>query len=561
MKFKQSSILGFFDSSQKHFIIPVYQRAYAWEEKHWSTLLLDLTEQANSDNSYFYGNILLETIKMDVEYEVIDGQQRLTTLVIFMRSLLNVCKTKNILVDFNSLEQIYLKNSGNIKIRPVEYDRACFDAVIVDNKDHYETDSISQCRIIRAKKYFIEELLKLNNDIILKILSKIATAEITCIEFENKKDSALMFELQNNRGKDLTNMEKLKSYFMYQVYTNSSADETGTNIENISNIFKGIYLTINDLKQLNEDSVLIYHCNAFLKKGYAYRTIEDIKNEYKESANKVQWIKDFSTNLHSTFMNMKKFENANSIQINNLRQLKIPAFAYAFIVKGYHYFHNDTDSLSVLFNILETAIFRYRLINSRADFISRINEILQSFTGDLFALRDHFDKKLNETWYWSYNRSIEYLNGYMYENGVLNYLLWKYEESIQRKGYVPNSLHIEKEQIEHISPKKPTNGEPLETGYDVDENNLYSEEFINNKLNCLGNLMLISGSHNASIGNKPFLEKLKTYKETPLLSQQTEISSFLSEDCNTWLANEINKRHSKILTFAKKRWNFQLIEM
>jgi hypothetical protein len=74
-----------------------------------------------------------------------------------------------------------------------------------------------------------------------------------------------MFELENNRGKDLTNMEKIKSYFMYQMYVYSLPEETEINIENISNIFKKIYLKINDLKNLNEDSILYYHNNAYIK--------------------------------------------------------------------------------------------------------------------------------------------------------------------------------------------------------------------------------------------------------------------------------------------------------
>lgn len=86
MQFKQETILSLFDSSQKSYIIPVYQRAYSWEEEQWNAFIEDLVEQTEGENSYFYGNILLEIIKKGKEYEIIDGQQRLTTLTIFMRS-------------------------------------------------------------------------------------------------------------------------------------------------------------------------------------------------------------------------------------------------------------------------------------------------------------------------------------------------------------------------------------------------------------------------------------------------------------------------------------------
>jgi len=155
------------------------------------------------------------------------------------------------------------------------------------------------------------------------------------------------------------------------------------------------------------------------------------------------------------------------------------------------------------------------------------------------------------------------LNGYMYENPVLRYLLWKYEEFIQGKGYSIGNGAIEREEIEHISPQNPTNGEPIATGYDVDVNNKYLEGFAEKELNCLGNLMLISGSHNASIGNKPFSEKLISYKSNPLLRQQAEIVDFTDKDKkpNTWGKIEIGKRHEKIvMNFAVPKWSFDNIK-
>ena len=77
-------------------------------------------------------------------------------------------------------------------------------------------------------------------------------------------------------------MEKLKSYFMYQMYVYSSEEETEHNIEGISNVFKQIYWVINDLKSITEDSVLIYHCNAYIK-GFAYRNLDDIKEVFFSS--------------------------------------------------------------------------------------------------------------------------------------------------------------------------------------------------------------------------------------------------------------------------------------
>jgi len=562
MHFKQMTVLGLFDSSQKYFTIPVYQRAYSWEKDQWNIFLTDLKEQSAGDNNYFYGNLILETIKTDIHYEVIDGQQRLTTLTIFIRALLDVLKKrseteKEIEVDFDSKEKIYFKNGGNIKLRPVEYDRPCFETLIVEGNPKFETATPSQEKIKDGRSYFYTELDKLSTIDLLKIFDKLETTGLTCIELNGKKDSALMFELQNNRGKDLTNMEKIKSYFMYQMYVYSSEEETETNIESIANVFKTIYLIINDLKSLNEDSALLYHCNAI--GGYYSGTVDYIKKEFAKSTDKVKWIKDFVGELHSSFSNIKKMENSNLSYLQDLRELSIPAFVYPFAIKGYKYFDKDED-LNTLYHILEIVVFRYNLVNTRAKITDRLNKILLDFDGDLDKLTNHFkDTFNNEYWgveYWGDHKTKEILNGYMYQNRVLNYLLWKYEDSIQNRGYSIGSGAIENEQIEHISPQSPY-AESIATGYDVDENKEYSEDFVNKKLNCLGNLMLISGSHNASIGNKPFSEKLISYKSNPLLKQQAEVVDFTENSSNKWGAAEIWKRHEKIVdNFAIPKWNF-----
>jgi len=561
MDFYRKTTLGLFDSSQKSFSIPVYQRAYSWEKDQWNVFFNDLLEQIEGNNNYFYGNILLETVRKDISYEIIDGQQRLTTLTIFIRSILNVLHTRRdetILKDFDfrTKESIFLKNGGNIKLRPVEYDRACYDALIVDNRLDFQTNSPSQKRVKSAKSHFIKELSNLSTEKVLKILEKIESTDLTIIELEGKKDSALMFELENNRGKVLTNMEKLKSYFMYQMYVYSIPEETESNIESISNIFKLIYLLINDLKDLNEDSVLIYHNNAYIK-GFSYRTLEDVKELFKKSKNKIEWIKDYISELHTTFSNMKKFEHSDDKYAHKLKELNAPAYIYPFIIKGYKYLESDKQNMSNLFMLLEIITFRAKLINSRANIQERLNYILVNFKGDLIKLISDVKTKLNDDWYWGDVNMKNYLNGGMYGNNVLNYLLWQYENSIQNRGYSIRKFSLESEQIEHISPRKPTNGEPIATGYEVNEFNEYSEEFLSGQLNCLGNLMLISGSHNASIGNKPFSDKIESYKNNPLLNQQAEIKEFAID--NTWKTDSIQKRHKAIIDFAVKRWDFSRI--
>ena len=153
----ETTIFGLFNSGIQ-FTIPVYQRAYSWKIENWSVYLEDIKQQASRENPYSFGNLLLETITKDRQYEVVDGQQRLTTIVIFMRALYNVMKQKGVDQDtLDELAEYFFKMRGNIKLRPVENDRTCFDAVIVENTN-YTVNSPSQQCITDAKRFFEKEL-------------------------------------------------------------------------------------------------------------------------------------------------------------------------------------------------------------------------------------------------------------------------------------------------------------------------------------------------------------------------------------------------------------------
>ena len=564
MNYNQTSIGGMF-TGMISFRIPVYQRAYAWERANWEVFLEDIKEQMNLGNEYSFGNILLEKIQQDKEYEIIDGQQRLSTIIIFMRALINVLKEKGYPdSEIDILTEDFMQRRGIKKLRPVDYDQAFFDTVIIDNKS-MAPSSDSQKLYKGALQYFTNELRAMSLEDLEGIKDLISRTKINRLELEGKSEAALMFELQNNRGKDLTNLEKLKSYFMYQIYINSIPEETESNVETISNYFKEIYRIHHDIKNIKEDSILIYHCNAYLQVAYGYRSLDDIKKEYKEATDKVAWIKEFIYQLSLSFQSIKKVQNGNFKYFEKLMKVggknTIPAFVYPFIIKGYNSFPDNKEKIAKLLHLLEILAFRYYLIGSRAEINSRLSDIIRSFNGDLKNLRDMFMKKMNDSWYWSDTRIRDFLNGYMYENPVLHYLLWEYEDSLQKKGYSIGNFEIIDEEIEHISPRNPPIGESIAIGYEVNEDGVYSEEFKENHLNSIGNLMLISKSHNASIGNKPFNHKLNSYLDTPLLKQQAQIPDFVTDVPEKWTSEQIIKRKEMILNFAVPRWDFNNVQI
>ena len=92
---EQKYILKIFEDRTKY-VIPPYQRAYSWTENECEELFEDLKNAyyTNKNEGYFLGNIILSTTNRD-EFEVIDGQQRLTTLIMFLKVLCFGCQDRH----------------------------------------------------------------------------------------------------------------------------------------------------------------------------------------------------------------------------------------------------------------------------------------------------------------------------------------------------------------------------------------------------------------------------------------------------------------------------------
>lgn len=571
----KTSIKEFFQGD-KQYTIPVYQRAYSWEEAQWSVFLEDLKEATKGTNHYFFGNVLLEKLSNDKPNDIIDGQQRITTIIIFARALCNVLRDKiekdTAIILSNEedvdneefikrIEEDYLIARSKEKLQAVEYDKDYFKDFIIKGEAKHEPQTPSQKRIKEAKEFFEKALKKLDTKDILAVFEAIQKAEILSIPFTSKKDSVLMFELQNNRGKELTNMEKLKSYLAYQIYT-YCGDNAENKLNEITKIFEEIYRLVNDI-QTREDDILNYFNISISKFGFAYRENNDALNYKKELKEieiekKIEWIDKYIKELKNAFVDFKDFEKYENIYREYLQYLQITK-VYPFIIKAYRLFRNDKNTLEQVFKALEIIAFRDKLVQTRADLATRLNGILKDFDS-VDSLIDGLRKiYTNDPWYWGDNTMTNKLNNIFNENkGIIAYLLMRYENHLksknaQNRGYKFELKDIKNPEIEHIAPQTETikgSGKDKASGYCE-----YDDEFNKGYMNCIGNLLLIAKSHNSSIGNEPFKEKLESYTNSPL-NQQREIKDFVAHN-EMWDKEAIDERHSKIEQFVLETWSFK----
>lgn len=376
-----------------------------------------------------------------------------------------------------------------------------------------------------------------------------------------------MFELQNNRGKDLTDMEKLKSYLAYQIYT-YCGDDAETKLGEMTKNFEEVYRLLNDINA-REDDILNYFNISKSKFGFGYREDNNESNYKKElkaieiKEAKIAWIDEYVKELKNAFVDFKEFEKSQSIYKEYLQILSVKPI-YPFIIKAYRLFRGNNDILEQIFKALEIIAFRHRLTKRGASLASRLNSVIKDFDS-IDSLSRELKKVCSEKeWYWSDSEIIKnslifayrnYSNEKDKEKSALPYLLMRYENYLRSKnsktkGYSFKLEDIEQRQIEHIAPQTETieeSGKEKASGYCE-----YDDEFLEYYLNCIGNLVLISKSHNCSIGNEPFHKKLEDYQ---LIEQQKEIKNFASGD--KWDKEAINKRHEELEKFVLETWSFK----
>jgi hypothetical protein len=222
--------------------VPSYQRAYSWEEEQLNQFVADMLEMKGK-GGYYYGHFILEETD-ERTFEIIDGQQRITTFILFLM----VCQYFN---------KVGYDNFIN-KFETVAYDQDTFEAVKsqlkstidewdIENLEFATERTLSLQRILFALKHFKDFFIngKLNLklelaeiDDYIKILSE---AHISTHRTNSKAVAVQIFELQNTRGIKLNLIEKVKSKLMKAVYLNAESEKAETIISDIQKNFSEIY--------------------------------------------------------------------------------------------------------------------------------------------------------------------------------------------------------------------------------------------------------------------------------------------------------------------------------
>ncbi|MGY2134435.1 DUF262 domain-containing protein [Hymenobacter sp. HD11105] len=543
--------------------VPAYQRAYSWDTllkkanatEQVKVFLQDLEEYnlSSAKTPYYFGHFLFEE-KSTEDFAVIDGQQRLTTIVIFLSALFARLKALRALTEQEETSyESMIKVRSTYHFETVDYDRQLFKDYVInqERKDNRGLKTTSAKRIVEAFDFFTRVLSDKDEDYLVKMLATVSSATCSTHPVKDESEAIQMFIFQNNRGKSPSNLELIKAQFMFTAHL-QGGDEKDELIRIIKERFESIYKSISCIEsKFKEDDVLAYTAKVYFNSLTESNPLNRV-NQKLAGSTPIEFIQAFTLALYTSFQHLATFyaeDEPQHHEIHSIITLGGFNLVIPFIIKAYS-FCTSVEEICQLCTSLESLVMRSKVIGTKAVLTSRMNDVYAAFTQDNASIqpilkRVNFLKTTSEWWYayWNNTELDKALQGWM-QPSTAKFLLWKYENHLESKGksgYAFTRFNAVKDpELEHIAPQTPTKGEPVAAGYPT-----YDDDFKNKFIDCLGNYLLLSKSHNCSVGNQPFLEKRASYT---YLAQQREIQT-LSGKVGVWSKELIQKRKEAIVKF------------
>ena len=220
MKGSEAKLLGFMEGANNRYVIPVYQRKYDWKIENCNKLYEDLKKIIRKQRgSHFFGSIVSQVVPngSKIEFHIIDGQQRLTTVTLLLLAISNLVKAGRVHTEETDLnEQImqrfiiapWAKKDDKIKLRPVRDDRPALEKLFgpVDDYDRGSNLTINY-------QFFYDQILK-EEVTVDELYDAIGKLEIISITLDPGDDPQLIFESLNSTGLALQEGDKIRNYVL-----------------------------------------------------------------------------------------------------------------------------------------------------------------------------------------------------------------------------------------------------------------------------------------------------------------------------------------------------------
>lgn len=317
--------------------VPSYQRSYSWTEEQVKEFLDDIEyicrEERDAEEHYF-GTVVLEFTGEEKwagstvdTYDIIDGQQRLVTVTIFFRALINEmervveeAESRNIVENGNISElsgtiqnykQTFIARGRNQPLEPESLAEDAYRRLIVRDENINEIDCLParnvknakseiqkriQCKNLSEKSD--QELQQLAGELTTKGLAVSSRFPLTKNVVSDGQEAARMFKVINDRGKDLSLAEKIKSHLSYCCSINEGLEpvevsrKINSAVENITQHKSTSASTAVDTFFRRHWSI---YSGSYRTKGNQtiYESIQSAKHAHPEYEGVTEWIESY----------------------------------------------------------------------------------------------------------------------------------------------------------------------------------------------------------------------------------------------------------------------------
>lgn len=584
------SIAQLFATPNEQFIVPSYQRRYAWGYPQYLALFEDIDMLKESDG-HLFGMVILHTSLHTAglnQPELVDGQQRMTTLVILLKAIRDVFKElgkheKAVELD-NMLSCKGLDDIKKPKIRLGELDNQDVENLLT----HHNIDSVSNENIKNAYRSYKQWLLEKESfEEVNKFYFKLTNiAVIIRLDVGMAQDAYKLFETINNRGLRLTPTDIIKNFLLGHA-AKITVDNT---LEKVKNLWSEIIINLDGIDTddflrhfmcatLNRRislSKLVFEFKKYYLKNikhaellgeydyYEYDFVEDEdddtdeENEKENNDSKISLI-DFLIELKDLSDTYRKITKTvfSDVKINrkvkNLNDI-LSKPSYIFLM---YFLKDDTYSQKEKLDVLqffESLMLRRHICESRTNENDDIFSKLVAFIGDTNILSEI--------------KSFIYESEFMPDDEDFSLSFPKYQfkgKLIDRAKYIlatseyhlrgnTNELVIAsygEVELEHIIPQTIDTKKSKEE-YGDWEGYLGGNAIAKHKkhVHLIGNMTLLGESLNIQAYNNPFAKKKNSYKKSNLL-----ITSELG-NLNDFKFGNVIKRGETYSELALKIWKY-----
>lgn len=536
-------------TENKKFIIPSYQRPYSWTVDNAEQLIDDIYKSSQSEeNEYFIGSMICIN-KGQNQYEVVDGQQRLTTLSIIVSELKKIIPIQGIKDDLQKRVlpiDVYSDETDEPRliVRKKEYDLYKYYILQVSKDYKPEKPSDTELVFISNAETIRDYLLRLSVDE-LKLLAKyiLQNVYIVFVQTDDFASSFRLFNVLNSRGLPLSNADLLKNALFESASTHNKKSEqiesAWSQIEDMVGVRRlDKFLTLHKLSEKKDrDRVLQKGFEAF---------IENLQQQFDGDAIAMSLMlvnsaKNYTKILENDFEHPSIRRKIASLSNLGVDEWIPPVMAFMNRMARTEDFNLDDFSQFItafekvyMHGWLKKQIKSQRemvcysalvAINNDMPFDSVINQINQHAdnSGFIAALdEDLYEPRPNQV-------------------NLIKAILLRLDMEQQDESVI--KTYTGRITIEHILPQA------LVNEYWI--NRFQPQEHVY-WLHKIGNLTLISGSKNSEAQHYDFIKKKSIYEKL-----NSKSSFDLTKDvCNSseWGLAELKMRHEKMKTQLKKLW-------